>query len=156
MDQLLSASATRVRDATLDDINQEIDQKTIDDLTAFAQCPEMIDRRLRELDREWDIERTLEANAAALSVIGIFKSMRSRLWILLPLTVVSFLLQHALQGWCPPVPFFRRLGIRTRREIENERTALKLIRGDFDELAGQDNPDARRVFDEVRQPMTEE
>ena len=42
-----------------------------------------------------------------------------------------FLLQHAVQGWCPPVPFFRRRGVRTAREIEIERYALKALRGDF-------------------------
>ncbi|WP_407921819.1 hypothetical protein, partial [Corallococcus sp. AB049A] len=28
----------------------------------------------------------------------------------------SFLLQHGLQGWCPPLPLLRRLGLRTRGE----------------------------------------
>jgi len=29
-----------------------------------------------------------------------------------------------LQGWCPPVPVLRRMGIRTQSEIERERCAL--------------------------------
>jgi hypothetical protein len=33
-------------------------------------------------------------------------------------------LQHAMQGWCPPVPLLRRLGIRTRNEIDREKYAL--------------------------------
>jgi hypothetical protein len=40
-----------------------------------------------------------------------------------------------LQGWCPPLPIIRRAGVRTAREIEAERTILKAIRGDFQELA---------------------
>jgi hypothetical protein len=40
-------------------------------------------------------------------------------------------LQHALTGWCPPVPLFRRLGARTRQEIDRELYALKVVRGDF-------------------------
>jgi hypothetical protein len=44
---------------------------------------------------------------------------------------MAFLLQHALQGWCPPVPFFRSRGVRTAREIDQERYALKALRGDF-------------------------
>jgi hypothetical protein len=32
----------------------------------------------------------------------------------------------------PPFSFFRRGGLRTRREIEQERYALKALRGDFD------------------------
>ena len=43
------------------------------------------------------------------------------------------LFQHAVQGWCPPIPLLRRLGIRTSREIEIERVALKILRGDFGE-----------------------
>jgi hypothetical protein len=45
--------------------------------------------------------------------------------------VASFLLQHAVQGWCPPVSIFRRLGVRTMREMDEERYALKALRGDF-------------------------
>src|SRR5690348_10746194 len=37
----------------------------------------------------------------------------------------------ALQGWCPPVPFFRSRGVRTAYEINQERYALKALRGDF-------------------------
>ena len=36
-----------------------------------ATHPEQIDRRLRELDREWDVERTREANASTLAFIGL-------------------------------------------------------------------------------------
>lgn len=34
---------------------------------------------------------------------------------------------------------FRRLGIRTRREIEVEKYALKALRGDFDEDSDQES-----------------
>jgi hypothetical protein len=44
------------------------------------------------------------------------------------------LLLHAVQGWCPPVPLFRRLGFRTSAEIHQERYALKALRGDFSNL----------------------
>jgi hypothetical protein len=50
--------------------------------------------------------------------------------------VAGFLLQHAVQGWCPPVPVFRRLGFRTQTEIDYERYALKVLRGDFQGLPG--------------------
>jgi hypothetical protein len=48
--------------------------------------------------------------------------------------VLAFLFQHALQGWCPPVPILRRLAFRTASEIEHERYALKALRGDFSRL----------------------
>ncbi len=37
----------------------------------------------------------------------------------------------AVQEWCPPVPVFRRLGVRTCQEIDEEKYALKILRGDF-------------------------
>ena len=52
--------------------------------------------------------------------------------------VGGFLLQHAVQGWCPPVPVFRRLGVRTQTEIDEERYALKALRGDFHHAAVQE------------------
>jgi hypothetical protein len=33
--------------------------------------------------------------------------------------VGAFLLQHAIQGWCPLIQLFRRLGFRTQTEIAN-------------------------------------
>jgi hypothetical protein len=83
-------------------------------------------RRLAELDREWDIERTLEANAATAVMIGTtLGALRDRRFFLLPAVVGGFLLQHALQGWCPPLAIFRRLGIRTAAEINYEREQIK-------------------------------
>jgi hypothetical protein len=57
----------------------------------------------------------------------------SRKFLLITAGVQGFFLQHALQGWCPPLPLLRRLGVRTQYEIERERYALKAVRGDFQE-----------------------
>jgi hypothetical protein len=85
-------------------------------------------RRLDELDREWDIERAIEANAASIALVGVALGALVNAWfLLLPAAVCAFLLQHALQGWCPPVPVLRRLGFRTAREIFEERLALKAL-----------------------------
>jgi hypothetical protein len=61
-----------------------------------------------------------------------------RKFLYLPAVVAGFLLQHAVQGWCPPVPLFRRMGFRTQSEIDHERYALKALRGDFRNLATGD------------------
>lgn len=95
--------------------------------------PEAIEDRLRELDTEWDMERAIEANAASISLLGLtLGATVDRRFYALPAVVAGFLLQHAIQGWCPPVPVLRQMGFRTTEEIEAERYALKLIRGDFD------------------------
>lgn len=57
-------------------------------------------------------------------------------WLVLPALVTAFLFQHAVQGWCPPVPVLRRLGFRTVYEIEQEKQALKALRGDYAPVAG--------------------
>jgi len=110
-----------------------IEQQTKRNLARFENAsPAAIENRLAALDAEWDIERTLEANAATASLIGLtLGATVDRRWYLFPAVVAGFLLQHALQGWCPPLPVFRRLGIRTSYEIDYERYALKSLRGDF-------------------------
>jgi hypothetical protein len=34
----------------------------------------------------------------------------------------------------PPVPIFRRLNVRTQKEIDREISVLKFIRGDFENI----------------------
>ena len=116
--------------------DMDLDARTIgqteSDAGAFAADPRLIDMRLDDLDREWDMERALDANAAAASLIGLaLGRLVSRRWYFLSTAVATLLLQHAVRGWCPPVGLFRRLGVRTQREIDAERHALKRMRGDF-------------------------
>lgn len=132
---MLPSTTTRVERNTTDSVNWQIRQRTEENVTYFAENPHEIERRLHELDHEWDIERTLEANAAALSLAGVtLGATHDKRWLFLPAAVTGFLLQHALQGWCPPIIFFRRRGIRTSKEIDQERYALKALRGDFGDL----------------------
>src|SRR5688572_28754710 len=61
-----------------------------------------ITARLRELDQEWDIERTLEANAAAVILASVaLGAWIKRKWFFFTAAAAGFLLQHAVQGWCP-------------------------------------------------------
>lgn len=135
---MLPETAVRVPEHTADHVNQKIRSEMIDSIRYYASVsPETMDRRINELDGEWDIERTLEANAATLALVGTaLGALFSRKWLILPAFVTGFLLQHALQGWCPPVPVFRRKGFRTSYEIDKERYALKAVRGDFRDAAG--------------------
>lgn len=70
-----------------------------------------------------------------LARVGLATAVDRRL-VVFPALIGATLLQHAIQGWCPPVPLFRRLRLRTRREIERERFALKALRGDFANVDG--------------------
>lgn len=135
---MLTESKNRVRDNTTECVNRSIDETMRARVRHIAsQGPQAIGRRLRELDLEWDIERCLETMAPTITLTGLVLSTRSRRWLALPLLVQAFFLQHALQGWCPPIPVLRRLGFRTEREIAEERHALKALRGDY---AGAEKP----------------
>jgi hypothetical protein len=118
-------------------VNDRIQGRTLHDVSRFVGAdPVFIDERLQQLNEEWDIERMLEANAASVSLIGLVLGVAvDRRFLVLPAAVAVFLLQHAFQGWCPPLPLFRRMGIRTAREIQDEIIALRILRGDFLERA---------------------
>jgi hypothetical protein len=127
----------RVRRHTAPEVNAEIDDTIRACVRRYALASDQeLTKRIEELDHEFDIERTLQANASvvALTGIGMAAYSENRKWLILPTTVLGFLLLHATQGWCPPVPLFRRMGVRTRSEIERERFVLKFLRGDFDHI----------------------
>jgi hypothetical protein len=124
----------RVRRNTSPGLLERIDRMTESNIRFFSTQPASdINARLRELDQEWSIERFLQLNSSVLALGGAFLGVTSsRKWFLLSATIMGFLFQHAVQGWCPPLPILRRLGIRTRGEIDREKFALKAARGDFD------------------------
>ncbi|HET9865513.1 MAG TPA: hypothetical protein VFP37_18905 [Steroidobacteraceae bacterium] len=130
---LLPGTDQRVPLHTRPSDNQRIQARTLHDVSMyFGASDQTLTARIHELEREWDIERTLEANAAAIALIGLTLSLTvDRRFLVLPVAVSAFLLQHALQGWCPPLPLLRRLGIRTSAEIHQEIIALRILRGDF-------------------------
>lgn len=142
MDEPIPPSPTRVPEHTDSEVNRRLRERIHDRLHYYAAHPEEIDERLEQLDREWDLERTLEANASALGLGSLLLGAAlDRRFYLLTGTVLGFLLQHAVQGWCPPIPFLRRLGFRTPREIEAERYALRVLRGDFEGVSRDEDGD---------------
>jgi hypothetical protein len=134
---MFTTTADRVSQNTADQVNEGIRHRTERYvMECVRRGPAAVDRRLAELDQEWDIERCLEAMAPTISLAGLTLGITTnRKWLLVPVVVQSFFLQHALQGWCPPVPVLRRLGFRTADEINAERYALKALRGDFESLS---------------------
>src|ERR1051326_3742230 len=131
----------RVQAYTARNVNREIERRASGRVAQAAGEPKQaIARRIDALDEEWDIERWLEANAATLAFTGtVLGLVVNKKFFEIPCIVLPFLFQHALQGWCPPVPFLRRKGVRTRREIDAEKYALKALRGDFANVAKANN-----------------
>ena len=130
---MLPTTVDRVTENTAQSVNERIRLDMEERVRRLAAAgPKAIGRRLAELDQEWDIERTLESNAGSLTAVASALALFvNRRFAMLPLAIGSFLLLHAVQGWCPPLPIFRRNGVRTQFEIEQERYALKAILGDF-------------------------
>jgi hypothetical protein len=129
--------ADRVRQVTDLRVQEKIDREMTGRIARYGDASRAsLTMRLAELEAEWDIERVLllESSASALTGLALAAGGRRR-WLLLPALTTGFLLQQALQGWCPPIALLRRLGLRTRAEIDLEIHMLKLLRGDFGQLS---------------------
>lgn len=126
---IVTPSVARVPLHTSNAINQRIRAGAQQRVAYYRAHPDEIGRRLKQLNEEWDVERALATASSCASLLGIALGLgRGRRWLAFPLAVQSFYLQHAIRGWCPPLPVLRRLGFRTPMEIEEERGALKDIR----------------------------
>jgi hypothetical protein len=123
----------RVRANTSGAVNWKIDTQIEQNVKAYSsESRNAISQRIEELESEWDIERVLEMNASAIAFTGLVLGItHNKKWLMIPGVVLPFLFQHAVQGWCPPLPLLRRMGVRTREEIDREKYALKALRGDF-------------------------
>ena len=115
-------------------INRQIEQQLQENISKYAHADrQQIDQRLQELDREWNVERLIETEAPLMIGLGLALGLaHDRRWFALSATAASMVIVHNLQGWYPLLPVFRRLGIRTQNEIEQERNALRVLRGDHE------------------------
>ena len=125
----------RVRSHTSRKALARIDQETKLSLDRHARGSLLaMLRRLAALDREWDLDRWLmvaftgaAGTSAALSLWQASRRGRPGPFTAVLAAQLFFLGLHAVRGWAPPVAILRRLGIRTRQEIEAERAALELL-----------------------------
>lgn len=118
----------RVRLNTPAALNQQIREETDRRVAALREAdPVEIRQRIEAIDREWDVERALGLMSSALSIFGLTRGLRRPRWFVLPLVVQGFYLQHAVQGWCPPLPLLRAMGFRSQQEIERERYTLRAL-----------------------------
>jgi hypothetical protein len=141
----------RVRSHTAAAVLRRIDDATVASLTVHAAAgSHAVGQRLIELDREWDVDRTIEVEAAAMGLVGLaLGAFVNRSLLAMPALVAASVLTYALTGRYPLLPLFRRLGLRTAREIARERYALKALRGDFHAMdpelpATSEEPDSAR------------
>lgn len=113
---MFSPTRRRVRTHTSRHAQQEIEWATQTNVARYgAAGADAIGERLQALDREWDVERSVELNMAIVVLAGtVLGTFVDRRWYALPAVASGFMVQHVLQGWCPPVPVLRRRGVRYR------------------------------------------
>jgi hypothetical protein len=143
----------RVQEATPASINERIEADAWTRVANYQNKPPgEISARIDELDREWDIERYLGVNMSTLALSGLAAAAftKNKSWCILPGVVLAFFFQHSVQGWCPPLPILRLFNIRTRKEIEQEKYALKVIRGDFRNLPGTATSDLASIREAIQ------
>ena len=91
-----------------------------------------LSERLRALEAEPDLETVATLALAGAGMAGLFFGfLGSRLWRMLCWISLPLLFAHARGKLKAPDNFLRTLGLRSRKEIEEERYALKALRGDF-------------------------
>lgn len=131
----MDASRDRARVRTAPAVLARIDNDTFDRLVDDAHGVTPIGPRLNALDREWDLDRAIEAEAALTGLAGLGLGLLvDRRWLALPAFVGAMLVTYATTGRYPLLPWLRRLGVRSASEIQRERHAVKALHGHFDAI----------------------
>src|SRR5437870_11878069 len=126
---MLAASARFVEENRAGSIQRQRRNEIDASLRFHARHPERIPERLAELDREWEIERVIDAHTASVALAGLLLgTLVNRKFLIVTGVVSLVLMQHAVFGWCPRVAVLRRLGFRTAGEIWHERCGLEALR----------------------------
>ena len=128
----MTVATDRARKHTAESVLRRIDDDTAQHLHEHADNPALVSERLATLDREWDLDRVIEAEASVMGLVGLALGLFARReFLAVPIVVGSAVFLYATTGRYPLLPIFRRLGVRTAGEIARERYALKALRGDF-------------------------
>ena len=139
-------STDSVRIHTPDGVNRRIDARVEKCVRSMAGHMDrsVISRYLEKLEKEWDLSRVVTVAASAVSLLGLMLAARDGPgWRRVSRVAAGLRLQHGLFGFDPLAGLVRALGVRTRREIDLEKFALKALRGDFERIPHEGGPLAR-------------
>lgn len=101
--------------------------------------PQAITEQIARLDHELTIGKATVMTISLLIVTGLaFTAAHDPWWLLLTGLGVVMLIQYLFGLPCAFGWAYRQLGLRTRSEVEEERLALKALRGDFQNLPTAD------------------
>ena len=97
--------------------------------------PDAITDRLAQLDREWSAGRMTKATIGVLIVAGLgLTALAGPWWLVLPAIGGFFLLQYLFSRTSWLGATFREMGFRSGGDIDQEKFALRVLRGDFKHL----------------------
>jgi len=95
-----------------------------------------ITERLEEIEREWSAGRATKATIGVIVVVGLAATALTTnpWWLILPTVGGLLLLQYLFtrSSWLGAT--FREMGFRSGADIDEEKFALKALRGDFRHL----------------------
>ncbi len=112
---------------------QETQTSPVSNLQYVVKNSETINKRLKELEEEWDLERVYELNTSFSALNGtLLGKILSKNCTSLPITTSAKLLHEKGQEWNAPISLFKSLGYRTKQEIEQEKNYLNTLREDND------------------------
>lgn len=134
MNKIFPPTTKRVAINTHPNTNASIRNNTLRRINIYKNSSDKIlSDNVGKLNYEWDVDRIFALNASLLVLGSTIMGLKTnkKYWFLMTGTAGLFLMQHALQGWCPPVSLVRKLGIRTSEEINNEKIVYKLLKDDF-------------------------
>jgi pimeloyl-ACP methyl ester carboxylesterase len=141
MESWNQTSTDAVRSHAPDGVNKRIDERVERCVRHMAEQdrPE-ITRYLEKLEREWDLNRAVMVAGSMVSLLGLWLARRDGGgWRVLGGVAAGLVLQHGLTGFGPLAELVRAVGgIRTRKEIDLEKFALKALRGDFERIPRND------------------
>jgi hypothetical protein len=124
--------------------NKGRENSTLDNVRFYGSLgKEGIDERIRALDDEWDVERAVTVFLSGAGLAGLIVGLvGSRIWRLLAWIALPLIFLHGQDKWKPSEGILKSLGLRSRKEIQDEKYALKALRGDFRNVEPESGEDA--------------
>lgn len=101
----------------------------------LEEGPCAIEKRIAELEREWTAGRLVKASTGVSILLGLVLAAYVSPWFLiLPALSALVLLQYLFfaRSWFAEI--FISFGYRSGAQIEDERIAMRILRGDFKKL----------------------
>lgn len=103
--------------------------------TVIEAGPAAIHERLEQLESEWTAGRAAKASAGVVIITGLALALTVNLyWLILPIIGGAVMFQYVFGRKSLVGELFHSFGFRSGGEIDQEKMALRVLRGDFIKL----------------------